>query len=169
MVFDSTISGENANSLASVAQADAHHNLAITSEEWAAVLPENKERNLVAATRMIKPFRFCGSKTVSLQSLPFPRASIYDMDNALLDDDVVPIDVLELVCDLALYLEGKEGVFGGDKSEGIIEKEIALSGMKKRIKYKDSGSTEDPINEQFIRNKLKHYIVGGNSNRLLRG
>ena len=71
----------NANSYASAADGDAHHEGHLYATPWTAATLANKEKALVMATRVIDAaYQFHGCKTSDEQALQWPRDRCPDPD-----------------------------------------------------------------------------------------
>jgi hypothetical protein len=100
----------DANSYASVADADAYHDGHLYAAAWTAASGANKEKALVMATRLIDgQFQFEGVKTKDVQTLQWPREGCHDPDadgwsGGTVADNVVPKGVIEATCEMAREL-----------------------------------------------------------------
>jgi len=111
--FDATIGGEDSNSYCTVEQADDYMDARLSTDAWDALSTSDKESALAMATRRINAERFGGRKTAQSQALQFPREVIYDKDGYVYDSNVIPQELINATCEMALfYLERDE--------EGIV-------------------------------------------------
>ena len=102
----------DANSYASVADADAYFDGHLYATQWTAAAQANKEKALVFATRLIDAERqFKGVKATATQALQWPRDNCPDPDAAaesgsvaVLARDKVPAAVVKATCELAKEL-----------------------------------------------------------------
>lgn len=92
MAIDSTISGPDANSYASLAEAEAffsdHQSGTWTDADW-----DDRERALISATRRLDVLDFLGRRTHQDQALSWPRTGLYDRDGWGIPEDEIPRDV----------------------------------------------------------------------------
>ena len=92
------------NSYISVADADLYFADRLNSAVWTgAVAVGLKDQALIQASQIINNKQFVGIRTVPTQSLSFPRAGVY-LDSVLLDSSVVPKNVIDATCELAIWL-----------------------------------------------------------------
>jgi hypothetical protein len=100
----------DANSYASVADADAYHDGHLYAAAWTAASGANKEKALVMATRLIdSQFQFDGVRAKETQALQWPREGCHDPDadgwnGGTVADNVVPKGVVEATCEMAREL-----------------------------------------------------------------
>jgi hypothetical protein len=109
----------DANTYASVEDADAYHEAHLYATGWTAALLADKEKALAMATRLIdQEFQFNGFRTFSSQALQWPRQRCPDLDtasNALLlgglqyacpslPSNLVPSRVVQATCEMAREL-----------------------------------------------------------------
>jgi hypothetical protein len=108
----------DANSYASVADADVYHDGHLYASAWTGASADQKAVALVMATRLIdSQFQFNGYRTDSRQALQWPREQCLDPDENVAglaglfwrpDDfvasDVVPKTVVDATCEMAREL-----------------------------------------------------------------
>jgi hypothetical protein len=100
----------DANSYASVAEADAYHEGHLYASAWTAASASDKDKALVMATRLIDgQFQFGGARVEEAQALQWPREGCHDPDGdgwsgGTVADDVVPKAVVEATCEMAREL-----------------------------------------------------------------
>lgn len=96
----------DANSYASVADADAYHDGHLYAAAWTAASGANKEKALVMATRLIdSQFQFDGVRAKETQALQWPREGCHDPDaDGWTLDSMLPKAVLDATCEMAREL-----------------------------------------------------------------
>jgi hypothetical protein len=102
----------DANSYASVADADAYHEGHLYATAWTGATADKKAAALVMATRLIDSlFQFRGVKATGTQALQWPREGCPDPDASpsavgqrWVSPSVVPKVVVEAVCETARSL-----------------------------------------------------------------
>jgi hypothetical protein len=97
----------DANAYADAADGDAYHDGHLYASAWTAATPENREKALVMATRLIDgQVQFDGVKLSATQALQWPRAECHDPDagDGVVAGDVVPKAVMEATCEMAREL-----------------------------------------------------------------
>ncbi|MCI0744038.1 MAG: hypothetical protein L0Y58_01410 [Verrucomicrobia subdivision 3 bacterium] len=124
----------DANSYASVADADSFHDGHLYATTWTSATTANKEKALVLATRLIDAsYQFNGSKTKVTQALQWPREGAIDPDRKTLqfsalsnvfgpffESDQVPKALLDATCEMArevLFADRTDSPDG----EGILQ------------------------------------------------
>lgn len=116
LVEDGTGLVAGANSYVSLA--DANDYLEIdqnTFATWDGISAGEKERFLVAATRLLdQKSDWEGVKTVDESPLRWPRACVFDRDDLLLDDDVIPPEIESATIELAKHLINSDLTTGQD-------------------------------------------------------
>ena len=137
----------DANSYASVADADAYYDGHLYASAWTAATTGNKEKALVFATRLIdSQFQFNGWKAHDEQALQWPRERCQDPDRgfpvtilllaigAYVESNIVPKAVVDATCEMAreLLIADRTAAAPG---EGIDYKRTA-----------DSNATSDGTN-----------------------
>jgi hypothetical protein len=139
----------DANSYASVADADTYHEGHLYATAWTAATTANKEKALVMATRLIDgQFQFSGVRAVGGQALQWPRVSCLDpdADSCLLSEryvpsDVVPKAVSEATCEMARELL-------------VADRTAAPPG--EGLKYQNVGTTQTGYDKSDTRPVISH-------------
>lgn len=109
MALIDTPAAANANTYASVAFADAYFATRPNSSKWTDSTTIEKENALYTATSLIDLlFSFEGDISTQTQALRWPRISVYDADDRLLDSTVIPYRVAQATCELAIALLTKD-------------------------------------------------------------
>lgn len=95
-----------ANSYVSVVEADDIVAVNIhASPKWVALTTAEKEKLLAWASRFLDAHtRWYGTKTVETSGLRWPRKGVYDRDNILLADNVIPHQLKVATASMAVYL-----------------------------------------------------------------
>jgi hypothetical protein len=105
MALDATVGGQNSNSLITVARADEIINERSGDlSDWTGASQQEKERDLISATRLLSQRRYKGYKTSNTQALPFPRIGICDEDDILYNSALIPKPVEYATAELAFVL-----------------------------------------------------------------
>ncbi len=108
MVVETGAGLANANSFASLVEAEAYFDGHPSYTTWQAVEPTAKEAALMTATRYLcRAVRWLGSISVSTQALAWPRAYVYDREGRAISSTTVPQQVKDAVCELALAMRTK--------------------------------------------------------------
>lgn len=143
MAFVSTLGASDANSYISVAKAtsllgDLPVSQGVT--DWLALLPQDKERSLIAATMAINPLQWKGRPESQDQSLAWPR--IIAADYFTVPAGELPIDFQIGVAYMAAFLGGSGGYTGiQDLDGGVTRKgnseyeEVELGRGDLRVKF----------------------------------
>lgn len=123
MTLIATPKATDANSFATLAEANAYHDTRLHNAEWSAASDSDKEKALIQATRLLNNMTWKGSKTTSEQALKFPRWGLMNDDEIYLDEDTIPGFLVEATAELAwLLLIGdttRESGTKGFKSIGV--------------------------------------------------
>jgi hypothetical protein len=120
----------DANSYASVADADSYHDGHLYVTTWTSAVTATKEKALVMATRLIDAhILFNGHMLRTTQALMWPRVGARDPDarggEEFFADNVLPADLVKAVCETARELIAQDRT-GTPDGEGI--KDISLVG-----------------------------------------
>lgn len=99
-----------ANSYASVEQAAAYHSAGMTADEWDLIDPDEQERLLVTATRLLdSTVDWRGYRSVPGQALDWPRGGVAQADlrtgRYLVSYSLFPVDIRNATIELALHLK----------------------------------------------------------------
>ncbi len=155
----------NANSYASVAEADARHAASTSADAWDLFDLPVKEQRLVTATRRLDTlFDWVGLPYRADQPLGFPRRNLRDQTGRPVYMRRVPINVKNATIDLALWLP--EEVVSSTTTEGVIQ-EISLGPIGIKMATSDTATaaaTASPLVPPEIVMMLRHvgeYIGGG--------
>jgi hypothetical protein len=154
----------NANSYASIAQADARHSTSTGADAWDNLDQQQKEQRLVTATRRLDAlFDWVGTPYRHDQPLGFPRRNLYDQTGRAVYMKAVPATVRNAVIDLALWLP-EEVAAASTTSDDVIE-EITLGPIGIKMATATSGATPAarPLIPSDIIMALRHFgsYVGG--------
>ena len=105
MALDATVGGNSSNSYLSVADADAIIDERVgDTSAWTDAETSDKEKALISATRRLDQQTFQGCKTVSTQSLKWPRYETYDDDGYVYASDAIPAPIKHATAELAFVL-----------------------------------------------------------------
>lgn len=94
----------NTNSYVSLTEAETYFEDAIHASNWFLEGGILKSKALVTATRMLEREIWAGSKTVSTQTLSFPRTDLIKADGTIVDSSTIPQEIKDAQCELALAL-----------------------------------------------------------------
>ena len=146
----------NENSYISVTDADTYFTDSIYNSQWATYTDAQKAPALITATTYLDhSYDWKGYKTLSTQSLDWPRTEVYCCDNCggvatssrssytcdPLDSDVVPQAILDATCILALQLLVDNGLAITSNDPNI--KKSVLDVMS--VEYFESTKTQPVI------------------------
>src|SRR5688572_30262693 len=115
---------------------------------WTALDAEDKEIYLAWATRIVdQKVRWRGTKTDEDSALRWPRTGAYDRDYILIEDDVIPLQLKELVCEFVKFLQQSDPTVSQEVSQIKREKLDVLE-----IEYQDgtSQSIYPPLFGQLV-------------------
>ena len=108
LVLDSTVAGASSNSYVSRANADTFFEGRYSDGGWSALSSANKDRALVAATRIIDRETFLESPATTTQRLKWPRLYVRKVDAVNYCDyylvTELPQQLKDAVCEMALNL-----------------------------------------------------------------
>jgi len=132
----------DANSFASVAEADAYHAGHLYASTWTAAVTGTKEKALMMATRILdSAAKWVGRRTFpETQALGWPRELAY-LDGTLLAENAVPMPVKNATAELARLLIGEDltadpaqnGIKSLDLGKGALVIEFREDVKKKQI------------------------------------
>lgn len=94
----------NANSYCSVDEADAYHATRGHNDEWVASSPEDKEKFLRWATRLMDQEDWRGVRNSLNQVLRWPRGGVTDQDGYIILNTIVPDWLKNAQAELAFHL-----------------------------------------------------------------
>lgn len=115
MPLDATVGGANANSYLTVVEADAYFSTRYKVTAWGQVASSVKEALLIEATRLLDSLvDWKGELYNSSQALRWPRHWALDQDGRVIDSNVIPVGVKNLVCEVALYILTNSGYDASD-------------------------------------------------------
>lgn len=100
-----TIGGTAANAYITLDDAELYFETRLHKTEWTAATDDNKEIALMWATRLLDAsIEWKGSVVDTDQALQWPRGDVYDRNDTLISETVIPDDILNATCELALAL-----------------------------------------------------------------
>lgn len=98
----------NANSYASVAEADAYHEAHLYADAWVEMETWRKEAALAQATRALDTYvEWRGARWSENQALRWPRAGVRDRDGYFIDDNSIPVWLKQATAEFARLLREK--------------------------------------------------------------
>ena len=131
------------NSYVTMADANAYFKYAIHAKSWVDASTPEKESALVTATRSLDRQNWVGSKTVDTQPLQWPRTGVIDRDEGEINPLVVPQEVIDANCELALALLDDVTVQSNADTGSNIKK---LKAGSAEIEYiRGEGGTRFPV------------------------
>ena len=162
MTLIATPKATNANSFATVAEADAYHDTRLHNAEWSAASDADKTKALIQATRILDAMTWKGARTTTTQALKFPRFGLYTDDGIVIDSDTIPEFIVNAVSELAWLLiigdTTRESGTKGFKSIGVGP--ISLSVDK-------TDRTDDiPVS---VTKMIKQWLYSSGSLKVVRG
>lgn len=133
MPLDTTPGGPNADSYASLVEADAYNDTILYNESWTAADDPTKEIVLKWATRLLDAnMDWFGNKATEEQALRFPRYGAYGPDGYQYDSDVIPDQLKEATSEYARLLI-EENIPGDANADTFSE--LAVASIK--LKYRE--------------------------------
>lgn len=116
-----TIGGEGSNSYITLDDAELYFETRLHKAEWTAATDDDKEIALMWATRLLDAsIEWKGTVVDTDQALQWPRADVYDRNDTLIAETVIPSDILNATCELALALIRSERTADLDQdSQGL--------------------------------------------------
>ena len=161
--IDATISGANANSYVTLAEADAYFETVPSSTQWDNKQDDKKNRALIAATRWIDSFVFYGDRCDNGQALKFPRNN-YKVDDVELACTTIPNNIKYAQYELARALANDtEAMTGNTGTAGNFE-EVKLGDIQ--VKYNTDSQGIGAVNNimdvyPWLQSYLGAYMLGG--------
>lgn len=112
MPFDATAGAADANSYASVAEADAYLAVRGDTSTWTALTTGQKEAKLQWAAIYIDTLNFRGTRSTSTQGLQWPRVGVVDRDGYTVASDAIPQALKNAQAEMAFQLVGNDWTQG---------------------------------------------------------
>ena len=162
MTLIATPKAINANSYATVIEADTYHSGRLFNTEWTAATTANKETSLIMATRLINLNKFTGIKTTSTQALKYPRYGIYDDDGNSIDSDTNPQALIDAVSEYAFLLIIKD-LTRESSDKGI--KKLKVGPIDIEINASDRSKPIPPS----VMSMIKQWLLNYNTISVARG
>jgi hypothetical protein len=154
---------ETADSLISVEYADTYHDLR-GNAAWADLNERQKEQALRAAStylQMTYDGLWKGTRTYDVQSMPWPRAGVYDSDSQEVADDVIPSRVQQATAEAALRHAANPGSLVPDLARG--GKISSVSAGSVSVSYEEGASPYPVFGvlDRLLTPYLKNRAGGG--------
>ncbi len=132
MTIIATVGGSNSNSYVTLAEANQYHSERLHNEEWTNADDTTKEAGLLWATKVLDAnFKWEGEIKTTTQALDWPRYSVYDKNNILVDSDIIPIGVKNAQSELAFLLITDDRTLSADEvMNGISEAKASVLTVK---------------------------------------
>ena len=99
----------DANSFGSLADADEYFADQVRGPTWLTFTAVQRSAGLVTGTRLLNRQHWTGARTDPEQPLAFPRVGVTSCDGTAIADDVIPIEILHGLYELALEILLNEG------------------------------------------------------------
>ena len=109
MVLIATPGATDANTYATMTEAENYIETRLHADNWNDANSNDQEAGLLMATALLD--RLCnwdGVKKADTQALRWPRSFIYDPDNDLVDNDIIPQFLKDATAEFALHLLGDD-------------------------------------------------------------
>jgi len=122
----------DADSYATLAEANDYHLSRLHNSEWTAATDVMKEAALLWATRTLDAnFYWVGVKATDTQSLDWPRSGVVDRNGYSIDSDIVPVEVKNAQSELAFLLIKNDRTLSADPDpDGVKELKICSLALK---------------------------------------
>jgi len=117
MALVATAGASNANSYATLNQAESYMENRLHSDNWDDSNDTDREAALIWATQLLD--RLCnweGSIASETQALRWPRFYVYDPDGNSVDETTIPQFLIEATAEFALFLIGSDLTITYDRS-----------------------------------------------------
>lgn len=154
-----TLGAADANSLLTVAAADAYFDLGLGGGAWAELDDEDKQRALVSATRNFQAITWQGSPTTGIQALAFPRYY-----QGASDGTTIPANVLAALCEHALDLALTNAA--GTLVDGTSRQQMRAEGVTS-YRLGDRSETFSALSASTLSDVVESF--SGRVQRLLQG
>ena len=172
--IDATLSGANANSYVTLAEANAYFETVPSSTQWDNKQDDKKNRALIAATRWIDSLVFYGDRCDQGQALKFPRNN-YEVDDVELSCTVIPNNIKYAQYELARALANDTDAMTGNTGTAGVPSEVKIGDLE--VKYNKSSQSTGTVNNIFdvypwLQSYLGAYCSGGTGSyqvRVVRG
>lgn len=161
--IDATLSGANANSYVTLAEADAYFETVPSSTQWDNKQDDKKNRALIAATRWIDSFVFYGDRCDHGQALKFPRNN-YQVDDVELACTAIPNNIKYAQYELARALANDTDAMTGNvgTNGNIAEAKLGDLAVKYNVASQGTGSVNNIMDVYpWLQSYLGAYMIGG--------
>jgi hypothetical protein len=136
MAVIATPGAANADSYATVAEADAYFGAHLYYTGWTAAVNDTKERALKTGTRLLDSyFKWLGIRTYPVQALGFPRTGLFRDTTIAVDSTTIPPEIRHATVEFAQWLIA---------NNPYAENEIVVQGITEikvstiALKFKDT-------------------------------
>ena len=161
--INANISGTNANSYVTLAEANIYFETVPDSSTWTNKTDDQKNRALIAATRWIDSFIFYGDRCDNEQALKFPRNN-YKVDDVELTCTSIPNNIKYAQYELARALANDtDAITGSTGTDGNFS-EVKLGDIE--VKYNTASQGTGVVNNildvyPWLQSYLGAYMLGG--------
>ena len=158
-----TLSSATANSYVTLAEANTYFETVPDSSTWTNKTDDQKNRALIAATRLIDTLVYYGDRCDNAQSLKFPRNN-YKVDDVELACTSIPNNIKYAQYELARALANDTSAITGTTGKDGNFEEVALGDL--RVKYNTESQGTGSINNildvyPWLQSYLGAYMLGG--------
>lgn len=137
-----TAGAANANSYATVAEANAYNDAQVNGGTWAALDVPSKNRALTHATRLLDDnIAWIGERATDQQALEWPRAWARNRSGNFYSEQEVPMQVKYATAELARRLTETGGSTGGASGTENLKR---LKAGPVELEFKDDAVIETP-------------------------
>ena len=172
--IDATLSGANANSYVTLAEANAYFETVPSSTQWDNKQDDKKNRALIDATRQIDTLVFYGDRCDNGQALKFPRNN-HEVDDVELACTAVPNNIKYAQYELARALANDTDAITGNTGTAGVPAEVKIGDLV--VKYNKSSQSTGTVKNIFdvypwLQSFLGAYCSGGSGSyqvRVMRG
>lgn len=158
-----TAGAVNANSYATVAEADTYHDAHLYGTEWTDAETANKIVALIWATRLLDELcDWDGNKISRDQALRWPRSDVWDRDDYEIDNTTIPQFLKNATAELARHLLIKDRL--QEMDENVAGLEMVKAGpVQVDFSSMDRIDALPPSVDQIV----KDFIRGGGSSGMV--
>jgi hypothetical protein len=150
----------DANTYISMADCSTY-NIEVGNYAWSSYAQIDREAAILRAMRWIKGLetKWLGYRTTQTQELAWPRSGMYNLDDVLLGDDVIPEELKDALCEAAWHeITSKDVLNPGltTSGGGVLEKKVKAGPVESTTKYSAATTT----NTEFpaIMAMIEHFM-----------
>lgn len=148
-----TAGASDANTYATLAQANTYMDSRLHVENWTNAVPDDKNKGLLWATSLLDDLvTWYGRKSGTTQALRWPRTGVYDIDGDSISSTEIPSFLIDATAEFAFQLLAEDRTL--ETNRDLMGFESLKVGP---LSMKVDPNTKKPVLPTSVQNMIRNY------------